>query len=203
MTDRGGLLVTFEGGEGSGKSTQVAAMAERARGMREIVVCREPGSTALGERLREALYAGDEAPSAHAELFVFAAARAQLVHELIAPAIERGALVLCDRFADSTVAYQQFGRGLDATLVAAVNAAATGRVTPDLTVLLDGDPQSAMKRAENANYMEREQLAFHERVRAGYLELARAEPARWLVVDGERPVDDVSDSIWARIRTLL
>ncbi len=199
-----GVFVSFEGGEGAGKSTQVAAVAERARDLgRPAVICREPGGTALGERLRNALFAGD-APSTAAELLVFAAARAQLVHEVIEPALRDGALVLCDRFADSTVAYQQYGRGVDPAVVEAVNSAATGGLRPHLTVLLDMTPEAALRRGGGgANYMEREEITFHERVRSGYLELARVDPDRWLVLDATLPPDQLTATIWARLERLI
>ena len=205
MSEPPGLFVTFEGGESSGKSTQVAALARRARDSGHAVLsCREPGGTPLGERLRDALFASDDPPSPQAELLVFAAARAQLVQEVIRPALEDGTLVLCDRFADSTVAYQQYGRGLDGAVVEAVNAAATGGLKPELTLLLDIAPGAALARSGDcANYMEREDLAFHRRVRAGYLKLARREPQRWLVLDAARPVDESSAAIWARMQQLF
>lgn len=203
-----GLLVTLEGGDGSGKSTQLAALAALAAlartGGHAVVSCREPGGTPLGERLRDALFASEEAPSAEAELLVFAAARAQLVREVIRPALGRGALVLCDRFADSTVAYQQYGRGLDAAAVEAVNAATTGGLKPDLTLLLDISPETTLSRSDaGANYMERQDPEFHRRVRDGYLALARLEPKRWLVLDASRPAEDLTAVIWARLQPLL
>ncbi|MDP6605933.1 MAG: dTMP kinase [Dehalococcoidia bacterium] len=199
-----GLFVTFEGGERAGKSTQIAALAERigASGHR-VVSCREPGGTALGERLRDALFAG-ESPGPEAELLIFASARAQLVHEVIRPALDGDAVVLCDRFSDSTVAYQQYGRGLDSSLIAAVNEAATGGLTPALTVLLDLSPAEAQARGgPKTDYMEREALAFHERVRDGYLTQAAAEPQRWLVLDATGSIEHLTDAIWERIASLL
>ena len=158
-TGAAGRFVTIEGGEGTGKTTLLAALAERARsGGLDVVTCREPGGTALGERLRTALLGADgAAPDPRAELLVFAAARAQLVAEVIRPALERGALVLCDRYADSTTAYQHHGRGLPRETVDAVNAAATGGLTPDLTLLLDLPADEGLRRAGRAgDYMERE-----------------------------------------------
>ncbi|MYD64407.1 MAG: dTMP kinase, partial [Chloroflexi bacterium] len=157
-TGAAGRFVTIEGGEGTGKTTLLAALAERSRsGGLDVVTCREPGGTALGERLRTALLGADgAAPDPRAELLVFAAARAQLVAEVIRPALERGALVLCDRYADSTTAYQHHGRGLPRETVVAVNAAATGGLTPDLTLLLDLPATEGLRRAGRAgDYMER------------------------------------------------
>lgn len=205
MSSAEGTFVTFEGGEGAGKSTQLAAIAGRARaaGLR-VVTCREPGGTALGERLRDALLGLAAPPDAVAELLVFAAARAQLVAEVIRPALAAGSLVLCDRFADSTFAYQQHGRGLDGRLVETVNTAATGGLTPALTVLLDLDPSAGRGRgaAGGSDYLEREAAAFHERVRVGYLARAAAEPERWLVLDGARPAAELSAAIWGRVAAL-
>ncbi len=201
-----GLFVTFEGGEGAGKSTQIEAVAEQARiaGI-EVVTCREPGGTVLGERLRQSLFGLDAAPQPLAELFVFGAARAQLVGEVIRPALARRALVLCDRYIDSTVAYQHYGRGLTLDDVAAINNAATGGLLPALTVLLDLSPDAGRARGEDggSDYLEREDLAFHERVREGYLAMAEAEPERWLLLDALRPREELTHEVWGRIAGLL
>lgn len=196
--------MTFEGGEGAGKSTQLTAIATEAReaGL-EAVTAREPGGTDFGERVREALLGSSTPPPPLAELLAFAAARAALVAEVIAPALERGALVLCDRFADSTVAYQHFGRGLERALVESANAMATGGLEPDLSVLLDLAPEAGRKRnGGESDYLEREDLAFHERVRAGFLALAEEEPERWLVLDAARPREELTETIWERVRAL-
>ncbi len=201
-----GAFVTLEGGEGAGKSTQLEAITRLAAGAgHEVVTCREPGGTPLGEALRDVLFAdrGDP-PTPFAELLIFGAARAQLVAEVIRPALARGALVLCDRYADSTVAYQHHGRGLDAARVRAVNDVATDGLWPDLTVLLDLDPKDGFARGERGgDYLERETLAFHRRVRAGFLELAAAEPRRWLVLDATKPAMQITHAAWSRIDTLL
>ena len=193
--------MTIEGGEGAGKSTLLAALLERARaGAADVVSCREPGGTSLGEQLREALLGATTAPDARAELLIFAAARAQLVAEVIRPALARGAIVLCDRYADSTVAYQHHGRKIMRAAVEAANAVATGGLAPTLTLLLDLAPEAGLRRAGRAgDYFERERLEFHERVRAGYLELARAEPARWRVLDAEQPAAPLAEAAWAEL----
>ncbi len=196
--------MTIEGGEGAGKSTLLRAIVERAGASgAEVVPCREPGGTALGERLREALLgatAAQDGPGARAELLVFAAARAQLVAEVIRPALARGALVVCDRYADSTVAYQHHGRGIARAVVDAANVVATGGLVPALTLLLDLPPDEGLRRAGSASdYFEREQLAFHERVRAGYLELARIEPERWRVLDATRSATELADLAWSQV----
>lgn len=206
MSSASGRFVTLEGGEGAGKSTLVAGLAERAhaRGT-SVVICREPGGTPLGERLREALFGLESAPSALAELLTFSAARAELVVTVIRPALEAGALVLCDRFTDSTVAYQGYGRGLDLDTIRLVNTAATGGLVPDLTLLLDLDPATGRARgaAGGTDYLEREALAFHERVRAGFLALAAAEPARWYVINAMQPAAVVSAGAWGRMESLI
>jgi dTMP kinase len=198
---RRGWFVTLEGGEGAGKSTQLDALAALARNAgHEVVTCREPGGTALGERLRRALFDLERAPEPLAELLVFGAARAQLVGEVIRPALDRGALVICDRFADSTVAYQHYGRGLPVDDVAAVNHAATGGLVPDLTLLFDLPPEVGRGRGQRggSDYLEREALAFHERVRAGYRALAAAEPGRWLVLDAALAPEELTRLAWKR-----
>jgi dTMP kinase len=195
-----GLFVTFEGGEHAGKSTQVAAVAALAAARRmEVVTTREPGGTPLGERLRETLFSSNVAPSPVAELLIFAAARAELVHTCIRPALERGALVLCDRFADSTVAYQGYGRGLDLHLIHSMNAVATQGVYADITVLLDLPASEASTRTVEGDYMEREDRAFHERVREGFLAIAADEPQRFLVLDATQDREALTRAIWARI----
>ena len=201
---RRGLLVTVEGGEGAGKSTLAAALHDRAReaGL-EVEACREPGGTALGERLRQALLGtgpGAPPPVPEAELLLFAAARAQLVVEVLRPALERGALVICDRYQDSTIAYQHGGRGLDRALVEGVNRAATGGLSPDLTLLLDIAPEEGLARGgEAGDYLEGEALAFHERVRACYRALAEEDPARWLVLDAREAPSSLADRAWERL----
>ena len=198
-----GLFVTLEGGEGVGKSTQLEALAERARSHGiETVTTREPGGTALGERLREALLSSaDGGADERAELLVFNASRAQLVAELIRPALERGVLVICDRFTDSSVAYQQYGRGLAAEVVGGAIEIATAGLRPDLTILLDLEPAVGHARtAQTDDYLERAEAGFHERVRAGFASLAAGEPERWLVLDASLPVLEVTELAWERLR---
>jgi len=199
-----GGLITFEGPEGAGKTTQMRLLQRwlTAHG-RECLVTREPGGTALGERLRRILkrHRGDQPLSAEAELLLFAAARAQHVRELIAPAVARGAIVLCDRFSDSTLAYQGFARGLDRAWIRRLNDFAVGSCRPRLTILLDLPPEEGARRAgrrsrgSRADRFEAEGRAFHRRVRNGFLELARAEPARIKVVSAARPRPTVQQQI--------
>ena len=207
---RRGIFITLEGGEGSGKSHQLDELARRVEGAgRAVVRAREPGGTPLGERLRELLLdlssAGPVALDPLTETFLFAAARAELVAEVIAPALDRGDAVLCDRFGDSTAAYQGYGRGVDLSLIDRLNAAAARGLVPDLTVLLDLAPSEGLARAgeTQADRFEREAPAFHERVRDGYRQLAAREPQRWLAVDATQSVAEVTQAIWPRVEQLL
>jgi dTMP kinase len=206
VPDRTGVFVTLEGGEGAGKSVQLEALAARVRGCgRGAVTTREPGGTALGERLREVvLDLASEGLDPLSETFIFVAARAQLASEVIAPALARGDVVICDRFGDSTAAYQGYGRGVDLDLIRRLNDEATRSLVPDLTVLLDLPPEQGRRRERgDADRFGREDVAFHERVRAGYRTLATQEPERWLVVDATQPPDAVTDAIWQRLEPIL
>ncbi|MEK9660069.1 MAG: dTMP kinase [Chloroflexota bacterium] len=205
-----GLLVSFEGGEGAGKSTQLALAVERVRATgHECLALREPGGTPFGEHLRAYLKSGAGPLSPEAELLAFAAARAELVRAVIAPALERGAVVLTDRFADSTTVYQGAGRGLPARLVNAANELATGGLIPRLTVLLDATPGALLARAAERDgtggggRFEDEALEFHQRVRAGFARLARREPERFLVTDALESVEKVHAQVWRRLSPLL
>jgi len=208
----GGLFVTFEGIEGSGKSTQAGLLAEalRARGAR-VVASREPGGTAFGAALRGMLLdpsAGAIAPLA--ELFLYLADRAQHVREVVGPALASGACVVCDRFADATVAYQGHGRGLDPAFIAEACGRAACGLVPDLTFLLDCEDvgagvararrrQEADGTAGVADRFEREELAFHRRVRDGYRTLAAAAPGRFRVLPAAAPIDELHRRVLAAV----
>jgi len=213
-------FITFEGGEGSGKSTQARLLAEhlRLRG-REVLLTREPGGTPIGEQLRQlgrkpalarrfhrALTAAEwQQLDPLAELFLMEASRAQLVGELILPALARGAVVVSDRFDDSTLAYQGGGRGLDEEQMRFVNAVATRGLRPVLTVLIDVPPELGLRRKlgeQGRDAIGGESLAFHTRVRAAYRRLAAAEPDRWLVLDGTEPVERIAEQVWRRVVSL-
>lgn len=203
-----GLFVSLEGGEGSGKTTQLDRLAARLRADgRDPLVTREPGGTPLAESLRTLLMAHaaeDGAPHPLAEAFLMEAARADLVHKVIRPALEAGRVVLCDRYADSTLAYQGAGRGLDADFLAAMNARATGGLVPDLTLLFDIDPERGIaRRGEAVTRFDAESLEFHRRVRARLLELAEAEPRRFEVVDAAAPADAVTERVWQVVSARL
>ncbi len=201
------LFITFEGGEGSGKSSQARALYRRlVQSAVPALLTHEPGATRLGDRIARVLkwaQAIDISPVA--ELLLFNVSRAQLVAEVIRPALESGKVVVCDRFVDSTIAYQGYGRGLDLRMVKEVNDATVFGLRPDLTVLLDVLPEVGLtrKRKKKRDRFEQENLAFHQRIRAGYLELAAAEPERWLVVAANQPRDQIARIIWDRVSELL
>jgi dTMP kinase len=219
----GPKFVTLEGLEGSGKSTQIARLEQHlvARGI-DVTVTREPGGTPLAERIRALLLeARDRSPSTRSapplegasdpgpwsEAFLMEAARADLVTRVIEPSLESGKVVLCDRYADSTLAYQGGGRGLDAALLAAMNRAATGGRIPDLTLLFDLDPAIGLARRAGAtaapNRLDLEPEAFHARVRARYRELAAAEPSRFVVLEARTPEDELERAVWDAVEGRL
>jgi dTMP kinase len=200
-----GRLVTFEGGEGSGKTTQLERLAARLRQAgHDPIVTREPGGTPLAEAIRELLLDPGRQPGAMTEALLMVAARAELVARLIRPALAAGRVVLCDRYGDSTLAYQGGGRGLDAELLLAMNRAATGALAPDLTLLYDLDPEiGASRRASAAgqtNRLDREPLDFHRRVRARYLDLAAREPERFVVLDAAADPDELEARGWSALK---
>lgn len=201
-----GLLITFEGVEGSGKTTQLRALAKRLRGAgHQTLETREPGGTDLGEGIRRLLLERRDGGVAGAtELFLYEASRAQLVREVIDPALRRGCVVLCDRFADATVAYQGYGRGLDLTLIRRLNELATGGVAPDLSLLLDLDPAVGLRRIGRAlDRLEAEDLAFHRRVREGYLTLAAEESGRFRVIDAALAPERIEEAVWQGVEDRL
>jgi dTMP kinase len=200
------LFIVLEGGEGCGKSTQARVLHRHLReDGRGAVLTREPGGTSLGERVRRHLKRPGPTPiSPLAELFLIAAARAQLVTEVISPALREGRTVVCDRYTPSTLAYQGYGRGIDLDTLRAVNGAATGGLSPDLIVLLDVPVETGLgrKKGRERDRFESESLAFHARVRRGYLEMARADRERWLVVDGRLPRKAIQGMIRERVSAL-
>ena len=201
-----GRFVTFEGPEGSGKTSQIRLLAAHleSRGVR-VVLAREPGGTLTGETIRSILQhdAAGEPVTHEAELLLFEASRAQLVRRVIEPALEAGKWVVSDRFMDSTTAYQGYGRGIDLGAVSEINRFAVGTTVPDLTILLDLDVSAGIARlrrrnaaaGNGADRIEREALEFHERVRRGYLELARRYPDRIVTVDASRKPDQVAGDV--------
>ncbi|MGB9113171.1 MAG: dTMP kinase [Acidimicrobiales bacterium] len=194
---RRGRFVVFEGGEGSGKSTQARVLADQL----DAVLTREPGGTAIGERVREVLLDRRVGHlEARAELLLMLAARAQHVAEYIRPMLDQGRDVVCDRFSPSTLAYQGYGRGLDLSAIRAADELARNGLEPDVVVLLDLSPEVASTRRSGArDRIEGEDDAFFVRVRNGYLALAQSEPDRFLVVDADGSIDEVSDRVRARL----
>jgi len=201
------LFITFEGGEGSGKSVQARALYRRLLRLAvPVLLTHEPGVTSLGKKIARWLKWGqDMGISPMAELLLFNASRAQLVTEVIRPSLESGKVVICDRYADSTTAYQSYGRGLDLAMVKAVNHAAIQGLNPDLTVLLDIPVGAglARKKGKKQDRFEQEDIAFHQRVREGYLKLAASEPERWLVVDATQSKDKIAEIVWEKVSQLL
>jgi dTMP kinase len=206
-----GAFITFEGADGSGKTTQVRRLAERlaARGVPHLVT-REPGGTAAGLAIRALLLEPRTPPLApDAELLLYAADRAQHVRETLRPALAEGRLVLCDRYADATVAYQGHGRGLDLGVIAELNRIATGGLAPDLTLVFDVDVDEAARRmraragVEAPTRFDLEAREFHARVRAAYLCVAEAEPGRVRVLDAAGAVDEVADRVWSAVEPFV
>ncbi|WP_420118406.1 dTMP kinase, partial [Micromonospora sp.] len=205
-----GLFVVFEGGEGAGKSTQLEQLAARLREQgRDVVVTREPGATAVGERIRALVLedSGADAPSPRAEALLYAADRAHHVATVVRPALIRGAVVISDRYVDSSLAYQGAGRTLPVDEVSWLSSWATGGLKPDLVVLLDVDPRTGLSRAaarnQGADRLEAESVAFHERVRYAFLDLAANDPKRYLVLDAARPVDEIAGQVGRRVQEFL
>lgn len=204
---RTGTFITLEGIDGCGKSTQAALLAEKIEAAgREVVRLREPGGTRISEKVREILLDPENAEMAdECELLLYEASRAQLVRQVVVPALERGAVVLCDRFYDSTFAYQAGGRSLDDALVERCNELGCCGVHPDRTVVLDLDVERALARAtaDGTDRLEAEGVAFQQRVRDAYLRLAEAEPARVRLVDADGGVDEVAERIFSALADLI
>jgi dTMP kinase len=204
------LFVTFEGPEGSGKSTQIGRLAAALEAQNlPVLVTREPGGTAIGNAVRAVLLDPARTEmSPRAETLLFNAARAQIVDQVIRPALAAGQLVLCDRYADSTLAYQGYGHGQALAPLRSLANYATGGLTPHLTIYLDINVRDGLLRkqagsAEEWNRMEDKALAFHQAVRTGYLELAKAEPDRWLVIDAAQSIEEIHRAILMRLQALL
>lgn len=215
-----GLFITFEGGDGSGKSTQAHLLAARLRAAGHVVqLTAEPGGTIAGRHVKQlfeqaaAAGLGHSAPTPWTEAFLFLAARAQNIQEVVRPALDRGDIVLCDRFADSTIAYQGYGRGLDLEQLEMCNRVATGGLTSNLTLLLDVPAEQALARAQaaagdktsgrTADSLGGESLDFHQRVRSGFLELAKRHPDRVVVLDAGRTIEIVAEDVWRHVLPLV
>ena len=200
-----GQFITFEGGEGCGKSTQARLLLKKLeqQGIPTILT-HEPGGTPLGNEIRMLLKRKQSSSiSPQAELFLFAASRVQLVAELVRPALQEGKVVICDRFTYSTIVYQGYGRGLDLATVGVVNTMATGNLKPDLTILLDMPSEQGLERRRSSkDRFELEDLSFHHRVREGYLKMAADEPDRWLLIDASLAKANIAEIIWDKVHKL-
>jgi len=200
------VLITVEGVEGSGKSTQCVRLAQHlsARGL-EVVRTSEPDGTPLGSRVRALFEADGPTPTPLTQTFLFMAARQEHVTRVIAPALARGAVVISDRYADATVAYQGYGQGMDVQTIRELNMLATGGVLPDLTLVLDLDPAAGMRRIRGRalDTFEKMDTAFHRRVREGYLEIARADKSRVVVLDADREPDALHADVVRAVDELL
>lgn len=204
------LFVTFEGPEGCGKTTQVRLLAEwlSARGY-DVLATREPGGTRIGEQIRAILLNPDHTEMVPAaEILLFSAARAQIVQEVIIPHLRRGGIVLCDRFADSTLAYQGYGHGLNLEVLRIITAFATAGLTPDITFYLDIPVEEGLRRKAQAgkaewNRLDQQELAYHQRVQEGYRQLISAEPARWVIIDARGSIEAVHTQVVREIERRL
>ena len=200
-----GCFIAFEGGEGAGKSTQEGLLAASLAARGHVVVrTREPGGTPAGEAIRHVLLSPEfDGLDARAESLLFAAARGEHVARVIRPALARGDVVICDRYIDSSIAYQGFGRELGPRRVRELNLWATGDLLPDLTVVLDVDPEVGLSRFDGRDRLEAEPLDYHRAVRAAFLTLAESDPERYLVVDARADVDEIAATILVRVLALL
>jgi dTMP kinase len=203
-----GVFLAFEGGEGVGKTTQLKVLSdELANRGYEVVLTHEPGDTPVGLRLRELLLDPATSVTAQTEALLYAADRAEHVTNVIAPWLARGAVVISDRYLDSSIAYQGYGRGLDVDVITQTSLWATGGLLPDLTLLLDLDPEVGLRRARGRSgrldRLEAEALDFHTRVREGFLTLAAADPERYAIVDANGAPDQVADGVLAAVHRLL
>jgi dTMP kinase len=203
------MFVTFEGSEGSGKSTQISLLADYLRGLGyDVLTTREPGGTVIGEQVRSCLHdvANDQMTPA-AEVLLYSASRAQLVNEVIRPALAAGRVVLSDRYADSTLAYQGYGRQLDLDTLRTITNFATGGLQPDLSIFLDVNVQAGIERrtvgGDELNRMDLQALVFYQRVREAYLKMVAEEPARWQIVDANRSVKTIHQDVRRLVESRL
>jgi dTMP kinase len=207
------LFVTFEGPDGSGKTTQIKLLAGHLQALgHDVLVTREPGGTPIGDQIRVVLHDVKNVEMAcETEFLLYSASRAQLVRQVVKPHLGRGGVVLCDRFADSSMAYQGYGRELDLAAVRLITQFATEGLVPDLTVYLDLPVEVGIERKQVAhaaqagewNRLDQQSVDFHRRVRRGYLQMAQADPGRWLVIDAAQSIDDTQAVIRKRLETLL
>lgn len=206
-----GMLISFEGSEGSGKTTQVSRMATFCEDAGyDVIVTREPGGTEIGEEIRHLLMHASSGNKMHpeTELLLFAASRAQLVREVILPSLQKGNIILCDRFLDSTTVYQGVGRQISREPVHIINTFAVGNIMPDITIVVDVPAEIGLERIRHRvtdlpDRMEQENIEFYRKVREGYLLLAQAMPERFIVVDGIKPRGELADELWEKLKEYL
>ena len=200
-----GSFIVFEGGEGAGKSTQEELLAQWLQAQaRTVVRTREPGGTPAGEAIRTVLLSNEYAGlTDRAEALLFAAARGEHAAQVIRPALEADAIVVCDRYLDSSVAYQGYGRDLGAEYVKNLSLWATQDLVPDLTVLLDVDPAVGLSRVQSPDRLESEPIEYHQRVRKAFIEISKADPTRYMVIDANQSKDVIAEQIRARVAELL
>ena len=208
-----GLLIAFEGPDGSGKTTQVGLLAQHLQSLgHDVLIRREPGGTPIGDQIRAVLHDVNNVDmTCETEFLLYSASRAQLVRQILAPHLARGGVAVCDRFAASSMAYQGYGRQLDLAAIRTITQFATGGLTPDLTVYLDLPVEVGIQRKQSAyaaqtgewNRLDRQTLDFHQRARQGYLEMAQADPNRWLIVDATQSVADTQATIRTRLAPWL
>jgi dTMP kinase len=206
--EKKGLFISLEGIEGTGKTTQARLLYERLinNGF-DVILTNEPGGTPIGEDIREILLKVDHREMSYiTELFLYNAARAQHLYEKILPALKNGKIVITDRFSDSTIAYQGYGRGIDLALLKNLDEIATGSIKPDITILFDLDVEIGLRRNRGINKIDRlelEDVEFHKRVREGYLRIAELEPMRIKIIDASKPISEISEKIWETVRCHL
>jgi dTMP kinase len=197
-----GLFITLEGGEGAGKTTQATIVNDyfQANNLKTLKI-REPGITKVGDKVREIIREAPEPISPISELLLFSAARKELVEKVIMPAIKENKIIICDRFSDSTIAYQHYGRKIPMKIVQQIISLSTQNLKPDMTILLDIDFQLAMKRKKgNLDYLEKESVTFHKNIRNGYKKLAKLEPKRWIEINASQEQEIISEEIISKIK---
>jgi dTMP kinase len=200
------MFITFEGGEGNGKSTQSKILYEKLKGSgKKCILTHEPGGTEVGELICKILKSEHSEPiSAETELLLFNASRSQLIEQVILPALNDDAIVICDRYTDSTLAYQGYARGLDLETVRKANVLGSHGIVPDLTFFFDMDPKSSFSRIKTKlDRIEKESLAFHEKVRKGFKAIVKAEPKRFVTIDASRSIEEISEIIWNEVSSRI
>ena len=208
MKLRKGVFISFEGIEGTGKTTQAKLLSERLSDEGCVtVLTHEPGGTVIGSRIRELLLLPEHREMSYmTELLLYNAARVQHLAERILPAVNEGTIVITDRFTDSTIAYQGYARGIDLSLINSIDRIATGGIRPDLTILFDLDVEEGLRRNRGVNKIDRlelDSIEFHKRVRAGYLKIAESEPERFRIVDASRPPEEIGVKVWEIVSTAM